>query len=533
MVFVDLLPEEIKKKLRCAYCPHFLSTANVTVTVSDNHVYHGCGRCSKTLELPTRSYAYEALASFVTFPCRYSDQGCNKQLAWGSVLDHEKCCKHRIFPCIIKKCGWMGGITQLSTNHLQENHAKFILKCGFFQIPYTDMENCYIYYVANEIFLVEYKYTKKTNDFLMRVRYIGTPSDSGRFTCDIKIRESNKKKVKTSVDIYNGKVNSYRDYGKEQEFDIKVDISVVRKSFKSSNFLCDVDIIETIPKKPKKTKVPKVDTKSNDIDKKPKEKVIVKNENKPKSKNMTSNDDFKINLLRELECPICQDYMLAPIYVCSLGHSICGDCKIKLKNCPTCLSEYGDTRNYTLENMLQLIKFPCQNHQHGCEFNGSTIAIRQHRDNCKFEYIQCPTSHNCDWKGTVQLLLIHLKSKHDKDIIVNLNEATYTLNSGKCDCLAEYEGNIFRISCRYSKGKGGVMQWSFQQIFINTQNSVYKMEIEFLDQTDDNRKFIINDVFQSMKKEKDIFKNVLSIPISLLQPYVSDKNVLHFKYKIC
>jgi len=35
------------------------------------------------------------------------------------------------------------------------------------------------------------------------------------------------------------------------------------------------------------------------------------------------------------ECPVCMDQMMGHIYQCGKGHLVCGDCKPKLKGCPS------------------------------------------------------------------------------------------------------------------------------------------------------------------------------------------------------
>merc|ERR1712025_1096254 len=45
----------------------------------------------------------------------------------------------------------------------------------------------------------------------------------------------------------------------------------------------------------------------------------------------------------ELECPVCMEMALPPIYQCEEGHIICASCKPLLTNCPhNCGKKYSD-----------------------------------------------------------------------------------------------------------------------------------------------------------------------------------------------
>ena len=60
--------------------------------------------------------------------------------------------------------------------------------------------------------------------------------------------------------------------------------------------------------------------------------------------------------LKELECPVCGEYMASPIKMCENGHNICGVCKERLPECPTCRGKFINVRNIALES-LQLTPY--------------------------------------------------------------------------------------------------------------------------------------------------------------------------------
>nr|CAD7264335.1 unnamed protein product [Timema shepardi] len=62
--------------------------------------------------------------------------------------------------------------------------------------------------------------------------------------------------------------------------------------------------------------------------------------------------DRAADLKRSFECPICLVFMNAHIYQCKNGHSLCGPCRDKLVDCPTCQEKYIDVRNYLAEQIF-------------------------------------------------------------------------------------------------------------------------------------------------------------------------------------
>ena len=72
-------------------------------------------------------------------------------------------------------------------------------------------------------------------------------------------------------------------------------------------------------------------------------------------------------LLEELECPVCTEYMASQIKMCENGHNICGGCKERLPECPTCRGTFIKGRNIVLEKLAANAIYPCKNKEAGCE----------------------------------------------------------------------------------------------------------------------------------------------------------------------
>lgn len=90
-------------------------------------------------------------------------------------------------------------------------------------------------------------------------------------------------------------------------------------------------------------------------------------------------DDF----LDQLECPVCNDTLRAPIFMCNGGHSICTDCRSRLSHCPLCRKIMKNIRNYALESISEKFK-------HQCNSCGEWVAgdqISSHELNC-FETVK-------------------------------------------------------------------------------------------------------------------------------------------------
>jgi hypothetical protein len=95
-------------------------------------------------------------------------------------------------------------------------------------------------------------------------------------------------------------------------------------------------------------------------------------------------------LLGDLECPVCGEYMVPPIELCTNGHNICNKCRRIIHFCPTCEAAFSETRNVTLENIVRGQKFPCDNRRNGCHELFSIEHIAQHLAVCEYGDIKCP-----------------------------------------------------------------------------------------------------------------------------------------------
>jgi len=119
-------------------------------------------------------------------------------------------------------------------------------------------------------------------------------------------------------------------------------------------------------------------------------------------------------LLRDLECPVCMEYMVPPIQLCRNGHNICSRCRERVQLCPACRDDFLDIRCLALENIVRRQKYTCFNRQRGCLELFSIEHIAKHHAVCVYRKIKCPfhVNWNCSWKGFKCDLKEHTKTAH-------------------------------------------------------------------------------------------------------------------------
>lgn len=92
-------------------------------------------------------------------------------------------------------------------------------------------------------------------------------------------------------------------------------------------------------------------------------------------------------LISEFECPVCNEYMCPPIRMCITGHSFCDSCYNKIEICSVCTGQKTTTRNYTLEKLFGIIKFPCKYISNGCAHVLKDIEMKEHIKICDYRAI--------------------------------------------------------------------------------------------------------------------------------------------------
>jgi len=179
-------------------------------------------------------------------------------------------------------------------------------------------------------------------------------------------------------------------------------------------------------------------------------------------------------LLSDLECPVCMEYMVPPIKLCTNGHNICSKCRGTVKCCPTCRAEFSEIRNVALENIVRRQKYPCTNRERGCLELLSIEHINEHIFVCMYGKIKCPfqVNWNCSWNGFKSDLKEHAKAAHSECFF---EESTLrsSLFSDRILTVLSCFGELF---VHYKRICNGTLYCAVQLIGTNSEASKYKCE---------------------------------------------------------
>jgi E3 ubiquitin-protein ligase SIAH1 len=177
--------------------------------------------------------------------------------------------------------------------------------------------------------------------------------------------------------------------------------------------------------------------------------------------------------LGDLECPVCMQYMVPPIQLCTNGHNICSNCRERVQSCPTCRAEILETRNLVLENIVRRQKYPCENRQSGCLDLFSIEHIAKHHAVCVYGKIKCPLHllGKCSWNGLKNDLKEHAKESHPK----YFDEGSATRNPYLSSVLGvvSFFGELFTY---YKAIRDGRYYVAVQLIGTSSDASKYKCE---------------------------------------------------------
>ncbi|PNF19749.1 hypothetical protein B7P43_G14754 [Cryptotermes secundus] len=132
-------------------------------------------------------------------------------------------------------------------------------------------------------------------------------------------------------------------------------------------------------------------------------------------------DDFQ-RILDLLECPSCKITMSAPIFMCEVGHSACGSCKLTVQKCCICRARITDLKNDFAERMSAMMRTTCRYSRYGCPVKVNHDQRYQHEDACTFLHVEClagigEEGVKCGWRGKKTELLEHVVSVHGKSSV--------------------------------------------------------------------------------------------------------------------
>jgi hypothetical protein len=218
-------------------------------------------------------------------------------------------------------------------------------------------------------------------------------------------------------------------------------------------------------------------------------------------------EDLSDNVLKELECPVCTEYMVPPITLCESGHNICNRCRPKMKKCPTCRQSLLSARNFAVENLAKKIKYPCCNRKTGCEEAFPLDQITHHQTVCLHRFYDCPLTKApgilCLWQGPRSEIKRHIDINHKHRV----TEAVTTL----AVYIKEFKPTYKYCRVIYTLGETFYQQFAvsednfyFVVQYVGPEEGASKYKYEFtLQSLCGNEKIQVSQVTRSVKVNID------------------------------
>ncbi|KAF5296141.1 hypothetical protein FQR65_LT10311 [Abscondita terminalis] len=510
-----------------------------------------CGRCIGTMEALIkdgtlqRAVAYEAVAKFLVFPCSNDEHGCNEKLNYLQMADHEKQCKFASNKCPFNlqfettsmKCSWQGTRKNLS-EHLHNQHKEFLQidLPNFVLNVYVSYVKLFFTIVDNVTFLIITQYFRSTNKFYCMVVCCDKAIDHGLYCYQLEIGKSSNDYFLVLRKPETEPFSDVQEIVNKREKMITADVAFIHTMIEEPNGLifCKISITKNL----KTAQLPKTSTAiaAQSKTKVDQQKPVALHPPPSRSKSYTDISKLKLSeppqedkvsgnsFLDELECPVCNNYMMPPIFVCPTGHSICNSCKIKIQNCPLCRSVLQSTRNFTLEKLASTVKYPCKYQDLGCMMTLNHEQVGNHHAICSYGKRRCPMKFFalCDVNNTFSDLIGHLNEKHTHYIVKTnfMYSREIVGNVTTSYWITIFENEIFVICCEHSKTTGPI-KFNVLHVGMKNPKSTYKFELKFGDQSINNLKLIISRLCPVLPPNPNlIFKKSVMIPQDLLEPFI-------------
>ncbi|XP_063236831.1 probable E3 ubiquitin-protein ligase sinah [Bacillus rossius redtenbacheri] len=153
-------------------------------------------------------------------------------------------------------------------------------------------------------------------------------------------------------------------------------------------------------------------------------------------------------ILRLLECPVCEERMAPPMILCAGGHSVCGPCRTMVVNCPLCYRAFTQARDFLLEAVFEeLVPVACPHQRRGCCHLAVARELADHVAACPHGDLRCPVD-GCLWAGPRSELRRHALRSHPRRFIEGADtSATLRLDEDchRADLLSAH-GELFVVS---------------------------------------------------------------------------------------
>ncbi|KAK9877185.1 hypothetical protein WA026_016934 [Henosepilachna vigintioctopunctata] len=505
--------------LRCCICNKPLSVPPI---LHNSELGNICGRCEEsalnyeeannsTLE---RQRVYENIAKYLTFPCSYGVLGCKTELAWNSVHDHEEVCEFKNIVCPLSdekfhdQCNWLDEHSKLAA-HIKNDHKKF-----FSYPPETilkkDLKNKIIFSeIAGRIFVIILDYKTELNKFFCCISADLNWKDCQNYEYQVEMCSLSDDNLVTDNPIAWKKDVVQPLLGNTfatLENSLEIDMDSFKLLFdKSEKILVKINI-----SKKSKSSGSKNNTVAANV-----------------SLNRTEYCEINEELLHDLECPVCVEFMVPPIYICRIGHNVCKCCNDKLQYCPLCRSQLLGGRNFTLEKLTATINYPCVNRKEGCGFIGPIVQVKKHENDCKLSERKCIES-NCSWVGPGFEVNEHIMNSHNSlalNTVCNLQQ-----NKDINHFYISFDNKIFILNIKFDLKT----PFEYNVQYIGGMDEKYKHELHIIGSSIMDIKITLCHLCHSVNYApvNCNASNLISMPFKFLSQFLTQFHQLSFKLNI-
>lgn len=469
-------------QLRCIKCKFYLSVGPVRLLEGGGYM---CGRCHD--EQGCIITIYNVVAQSFLFPCRYESSGCTEKYPYGRMEQHEIVCDKQPFFCpSLKKCEWQG-VRKNVHKHFLLDHPDDVIENN--KVVRVDLKEnncrCVLFVCGKALYFVDLIFDVDTG-LTLSVMQCGL--DDGPNIYNVKVFNTDGSKELT--------LNS-------QDFSFYVN--------KRNQALIKKEIFET--------------------------EILRYFETEELRLELHFPAQQEKDPLKVLECPVCIEYMLPPIYLCDMGHSFCHSCTKKVNVCSFCKSRFTSRRNYALENFADMAYPKCKNSKLGCSFRSNLEEVKLHETAC--ERYQCPLltsdvpenrdleARLCRWFGTYDEMVAHSLNTHictEKDSFTG----TCNVHVDKESFLLFYtHGYIFKLCSKTTITK--TLQFNTQFVGPKDRLDDFGVVVEF---QAGRSKLIYQEPCQLLLEKIDPFADCLTIPYEILVPFIEDRCLVRVTIRI-
>lgn len=331
--FSILDKDSIRDRTLCTNCNRLLNVGPIYCYGDVSSIQEICGRCSYTLNNVSskfRQYTFEKLAEHLTYPCSHKNLGCNTVLKWNEVMNHEMVCTYQLVSCPlshkdlchINNCDWAGNVKDLN-EHIETCHKDLMLSNP--QVSLKGHNMIYFTRVGLHLITIVVKFEYTVDDEQLEDTESNEefePTDPYKCYCLLMINGND---IESQCFRYQLEL-----YGEDKENSLILrknrlePLGCMEENFKNMGKMLEVDLNNVkgmlksdgiimarfgVVKKHKKEISQITGNKESEI--------FNGQLSSPATKEKVVSPDE--NMLQELECPVCNEFMIPPIFICHAG----------------------------------------------------------------------------------------------------------------------------------------------------------------------------------------------------------------------